>query len=81
MLGQGTGRGEHERNRGVERHWWLALAVFRWVSLGYAFVVFARTTDDYARPTGAALVLAGWRPGPWPRSSSTEIRLAAAGPC
>ena len=42
-----------------ERHWWLALAVFRWVSLGYAFVIFARTTDDYARPTGATLVLAG----------------------
>ncbi len=41
-----------------ERHWWLALAVFRWVSLGYAFVIFARTTDDYVRPTGAALVLA-----------------------
>ncbi len=45
--------------KAFERTWWLALAVFRWASLGYAALVLARTIDGYARPAGAGLALAG----------------------
>jgi len=41
-----------------ERHWWLALGVFRWATLAYAVVVFAGSLEDYSRPGAAGVVLA-----------------------
>jgi signal transduction histidine kinase len=38
---------------------WRALAVFRTLGLGYAFVIYAMRHDEYVHPVGGWLVLAG----------------------
>jgi signal transduction histidine kinase len=37
---------------------WRAVGVFRWISLGYAVLLYVRAVDDYRHPVGGWLVLA-----------------------